>query len=236
MSLKSLSEISETTKDTKYGSKKKKKSHPCHILNTLRIKLTAGVSSAAAEQQAVGSPQACAGVPPHRPGGGCPAVPPRDQDAPGCPGIPRDRPGSPGTARDSPGYAGIPRDTLRYPGIPRSSPRPERGRGTVRERPLAAAAARPGRVVPSGVRGVSHSQVSVSIALPRYMECSGCRKLQYPRIALVFISPGSPVPGIPLDPSPLQFQECCLCCHWTVDLWKHKFHFVYSQVSCGTRI
>lgn len=138
-------------------------------------------------------------------------LPGRAPPGPGCPGTPRDSPRYPGIARDSPGYSGIARD----------NPRPERGRGTVRERPLASAAARPGRGprrdVPSGVTRCS-SFASGSITLPRYRECSECRKLQYPHIAVVFISPGSPVPGIPLDPSPLQFQECCLCCYQTVDL------------------
>lgn len=72
-------------------------------------------------------------------------LPGRAPPGPGCPGTPRDSPRYPGIARDSPGYSGIARD----------NPRPERGRGTVRERPLASAAARPGRGprrdVPSGV-------------------------------------------------------------------------------------
>lgn len=147
--------------------------------------------------RAAGSESAARRPVPHlatRPGGGRPAVP----------------------HRDASGHRGMSRDTLGHRGMSRHSPGPERSRGAVRGRPLASAAAcprRPRRAALRGVRRAPHSRAKVSITLPRYVECSRCRKLQYPPIALVFISPGSLVPGIPLDRSPLQFQECCLCCH-----------------------
>uniref|UniRef100_A0A8C5NTT3 calcium/calmodulin-dependent protein kinase n=5 Tax=Neoaves TaxID=3078114 RepID=A0A8C5NTT3_JUNHY len=82
----------------------------------------------------------------------------------------QDASGYSGAPRDVPGYSGTPGVTLAPPGTSRDSPGAERGRGAVRGRPLASAAARPRRprrVVLPGVRRAPHSQARVSITLPR---------------------------------------------------------------------
>lgn len=161
-------------------------------MNTLPTQITPSAARAAAEQQAESGLPATPGAAPPRLGDRRPDVPGR---------APRPlRPCAGRAARAAaPSGGRLPRRPAQPgPKLP-APPRPA-----------------PCRVVLlSGMEWVSHSHPQCFRRSSRCTEGSCCRASQ---VALVSITPGSPVSGIPLDCSPFLFQQRCSCFRQRVQL------------------